>query len=197
MYKKNIFFLLTFFGHVLTILAWTKCRLVTKHVLSITYSCFFLTFPFKFHLYKKFKLSIKDYLLLIYTFMCMIIFLSFQSHQTRTLNAGLGMAWNRYGLSCIAKQINFHLRDIIQNREAQHIPAPSLVPHPSSSYDWIIYRDKVTQIYLFLYFNHHIWLYLGWFCIESRFLLAVMLCYSRRLVMILVSLIYAIGHCWG
>ena len=46
----------------------TKCRLVTKHALSITYfhSCHLLTFPFKFHLYKKFKLSIKDYLLLIY-----------------------------------------------------------------------------------------------------------------------------------
>ena len=102
----NIFFLLTFFRHVLTILAWTKCRLVTKHVLSITHfhSCFFLTFPFKFYLYKKFKLSIKDYLLLIYTFMFMIIFLriiilSFQSHQTRILSAVLGMAWNRYGLS--------------------------------------------------------------------------------------------------
>ena len=102
--QKNI--LVDFFGHVLTILAWTKCRLVTKHVLSITHfhSCFFLTFPFKFHLYKKIKLSIKDYLLLIYTFMCMIIFLriiiiSFQSHQTRIPNAGLGMAWNRYGLS--------------------------------------------------------------------------------------------------
>ena len=139
---------MTFFGHVLTILAWTKCRLVTKHVLSITYfhSCFFLTFPFKFYLYKKFKLSIKDYLLLIYTFMCMIIFLSF---QTRTLNAGLGMAWNRYGLSCIAKQINFHLRDIIQNREAQHIPAPSLVPHPSSSYDWIIYIGTKSLRYTY------------------------------------------------
>ena len=58
------------FGHVLTILARTKCRLVTKHILSITNfpSCYFLTFPFKFYFYKKFKLSIKDYLLLIYTF---------------------------------------------------------------------------------------------------------------------------------
>ena len=99
-------FLLTFFGHVLSILAWTKCRL-TKHVLSITHfhSCIFLTFPFKYYLYKKIKLSIKDYLLLIFTFMCMLIFLrililSFQSHQTRILYAGLGMAWNRYGLSC-------------------------------------------------------------------------------------------------
>ena len=107
---------MTFFGDVLTILAWTKFRLVTKHVLSITHfhSCFFLTFPFKFYLYKKFKLSIKDYLLLIYTFMCMIIFLriiilSFQNHQTRILSAGLGMVWNRYGLSCI----KVHIYEII------------------------------------------------------------------------------------
>ena len=105
--KEKYFFLLTFFGHVLTILTWTKCRLVTKHVPSITlfHSCFFLTFPFKFYLYKKIKLSIKDYLLLVYTFMCMIIFLriiilSFRSHQTRILSAGLGMAWIRDGLSC-------------------------------------------------------------------------------------------------
>ena len=95
-----------FFGHVLTILAWPKCRLVTKHVLSITHfpSCFFLMFPLKYYLYQKIQF-IKDYLLLIYTYMCMIIFLrrihlSFQSHQTRILNAGLGMAWNREGLSC-------------------------------------------------------------------------------------------------
>ena len=76
MYKK-IFVLVDLFGHVLTILAWTKCRLVTKHLLSSTHfhSCFFLTFPVKFYLYNKFKLSIKDYLLLNYTFMCMIIFL--------------------------------------------------------------------------------------------------------------------------
>ena len=58
-----------------------------------------------FYLYKKIKLSIKDYLLLVYTFMCMIIFLriiilSFRSHQTRILSAGLGMAWIRDGLSC-------------------------------------------------------------------------------------------------
>ena len=92
----------TFFGHVLTNLALTKCRLVTKHVLFITHfhSCSFLTFPFKFYLYKEFKLFIKDYLFFIYTFMCMIIFLriiilSFHSHQTRILNAGLGMVWNR------------------------------------------------------------------------------------------------------
>ena len=43
--------------------------------------------------------------------MCMIIFLriiilSFQSHQTRILNAGLGMAWNRYGLSWIREDTN-------------------------------------------------------------------------------------------
>ena len=50
-------------------------------------------------------MSIKDKLLLIYTFMCMIIFLrililSFQSHQICILSVGLGMAWNRDGLSC-------------------------------------------------------------------------------------------------
>ena len=69
--------------------------------------------PFKFYLYKKFKLSINDYLLLIYTFMCMVIFLriliiSFQSHQTRIRNAGLGMAWNQYGLSCSKKVWEWH-----------------------------------------------------------------------------------------
>ena len=104
--QKNIFFLLTFFGQVLTIQAWTKGRLVTKHLLFITHIhlCFFLTFPSKFYFYKYFKLSIEDYLLLFYTFMCMIIFLriiilTFQSHQTSILSAALGMAWNRYGLS--------------------------------------------------------------------------------------------------
>ena len=76
---KKYLLLLTLFGHVLTILAWTKCRLVTKHVLSITdfHLWFFLTFPFIIYLYKNIKLSIKDYLWLtrIYTFMCIIIFL--------------------------------------------------------------------------------------------------------------------------
>ena len=103
---------MTFFRHVLTILAWIKCRLVTKHVLSITHfhSCFFLIFPLKFYLNRKLRLSIKDYLLLIYTFMWMMIFLKiiiliFQSHQTHILSAGLGMGWNRYGLSCIKRII--------------------------------------------------------------------------------------------
>ena len=53
-------------------------------------------------------LSNRDYLLLIYTFMCMIIFLkeiiliiiSFQSNQICILSVGFGMAWNRDGLSC-------------------------------------------------------------------------------------------------
>ena len=94
--------LVDLFGACLAILAWTKCGHVTKHVLSITHfhSCFYLTFPFKFYFNKTFKLSINDYLLLIYTFMCMIIFLmkiilSFQSHQTHILSEGLGIAWNR------------------------------------------------------------------------------------------------------
>ena len=46
----------------------------------------------------------RDYLLLIYTCMCIILFLmililSFESHQIRMPSAGLGMAWNRYVLS--------------------------------------------------------------------------------------------------
>ena len=106
----------------------------------ISIRAFFLLFHLYF--YKKFKLSVNAYLLLIYTFMCMImlflgfkpistlvltqgnamlhicvfnevqdttkvsqiillriILLSFQSHQIRILSAGLGMAWNRDGLS--------------------------------------------------------------------------------------------------
>ena len=93
--QKKYFFLLTFFGYILTILAWTKCRLVTKHLLSITHfhSCFFLTFfPFKFYLCK--NLSCPSRII------CYLIIPSFQSHQTRILNAGMGMAWNRYGLPC-------------------------------------------------------------------------------------------------
>ena len=77
---KKYLFLMTFFGHVL---AWTKiCRLVTKHVLSSTHfhSCFFLTYLYVYFYDNNF---------------------GFQSHQTRILNAGLGMAWDRYGLSCI------------------------------------------------------------------------------------------------
>ena len=55
-------------------------------------------------------MSDRDYLLLIYTCMCIILFLmililSFKSHQIRMLSAGLGMAWNRYGLSC--NTVNF------------------------------------------------------------------------------------------
>ena len=74
-------------------------------------SLFFLTFPLQFYLYNKFKLSVKDYLLLIYTFMCLIIFLriiilSFQSHQSIP---GLRMAWNRDGLSCIALSNSLYL----------------------------------------------------------------------------------------
>ena len=43
---------------VFTILAWTKCRLITKHTLSITnfHSCLFLTFPLKYYSYKKCKI---------------------------------------------------------------------------------------------------------------------------------------------
>ena len=84
-----------------------KCRLVTKHVLFITHfpSYFFLTFPLKYYLLAIiFKLSDKDNLLLIYTFIGMIIFsrsfhLGFQSHQMCTFSAGFGMPQNLDWLS--------------------------------------------------------------------------------------------------
>ena len=97
--QKNYFFLLTCFGYVFTILAWTKCTLVTNHVLSFTHfhSCFFFTFPFKSYLYKKFKLSIKDNLLLIYTFMYMIIFLRIIISKV-TKPAFLARVWEWRGI---------------------------------------------------------------------------------------------------
>ena len=58
----------------------------------------FLTFPFKFYKYKKFKLSTKDYL---YVYVYDNIAKDDNSYQTRILSAGLGMAWNREGLSCV------------------------------------------------------------------------------------------------
>ena len=86
---------------------WT-CTLVIKHVLSSTHFSdvslhAFPTFPLKYSLYKKIKLSDKNYLSLTYTFIGMIIFwrsihLSFKSHQMCTFSAGFGMALNRYGL---------------------------------------------------------------------------------------------------
>ena len=123
MYKRKKI-LLTFFGHVFTILAWTKCRPVTKHVLSSTYfrSCFFLIFPFKFYLYKKYE----DYLLLIYTFMCMIIFrriliLSFQSHQTRGFGNGVES-----------------VRTVLKYKEDN--PCPRLVAR-LSAFSWILFSS--------------------------------------------------------
>ena len=108
--QKNIFFLLTFFGHVLTILAWTKCRLVTKRVLSITnfHSCFFLLFHLIFIYTQNLSCPSKIiwYLFIRLCAMCMIIFLgitilSFHSHQICILSAGLEMEWNWDRLSCI------------------------------------------------------------------------------------------------
>ena len=101
MYKK-IFFLVHIFGHVLTILAWTKCRLVTKNILSITHfhSCFFLTFPFKFYLYKKFKLIIKDYLLLIYTLLKIFLWGKLKSSAVYTY---INHCW------CYAGKIRFSI----------------------------------------------------------------------------------------
>ena len=102
-----IFCLVDLFGIVLTILEWTKWRLVTKHALSSThlpFLCFLLTFSLKYYLYKKFELYNRDYSLLIYTFVSMIIFLrsihlNFQSHQMCTFSAGLVMARNWDGMS--------------------------------------------------------------------------------------------------
>ena len=143
MYKK-IFFLVDLFWACFDHdrVTWTKCRLVTKHVLSSTHfhSWFFLTFPLKFHLYKKLKLSIKDYLLLIYTFMCMIIFLriiilSFQSHQTRIHSAGLGKAWNRHRLSCIKDCIVIEF-----NKHAYLYIALNIEGYPSNNLSTKLYK---------------------------------------------------------
>ena len=90
--------------------AWTECSFVTKHVLSITNfpSCFFVTFPLKYYSYKKFQKYSKNYLLLIYTFIGMIIFegvfilvskvTKFQVSKC-TFSVGLRMSRNRDGLS--------------------------------------------------------------------------------------------------
>ena len=106
--QKNIFSCWPFLGIFLPFKLEPNVDLSPKKYFLgyISIHAFLILFHSKFLLYKKCKLSIKVYLLLIYTFMCMIIFLmiivlSFQSHQTRMLNAGLGMAWNWYGLSCI------------------------------------------------------------------------------------------------
>ena len=63
---KIIFFLVDLFWACF--LAWTKGRLVTKHVLSITYfhSYFFLTFPLNTFLKKIFSSPTK----IFYTFIC-------------------------------------------------------------------------------------------------------------------------------
>ena len=43
--------------------------------------------------------------------------LSFQSHQTRILSAGLGMAWNRHGLFCSIETLylHFHMNYELKN----------------------------------------------------------------------------------
>ena len=94
-----------------------SCELKQQLFLRVYLSChqtwtFYHKFPFMLFSYfsisilfiQKFQLSIKDYLLLNYTFLYMIIFLriilNFQSHQICILSAVLGMAWNREWLSC-------------------------------------------------------------------------------------------------
>ena len=68
----------------------------------------------------------------------MIIFLrtSFQSHQTRILNAGLGMAWNRYGLSCNMLGIDMFL--LFQY----------------SSYSWFRNQNRKTRYKLSYLYNY-------------------------------------------
>ena len=55
-------------------------------------------------------MSNRDYLLLIYMYMYVYNTISddnFQSHQIRMHSAGLGMAWNRYGLFCNSRQTKY------------------------------------------------------------------------------------------
>ena len=94
--KKYIFFL-TFFRHVLTILAWTKCRPnVTKHAL-LSHIFLHTFFGFSINILfirKNLNLSNKDNSILNYTFIGMIIFwrsihLSFQSHQMWAFSNGV------------------------------------------------------------------------------------------------------------
>ena len=105
---RKIFFLLTFFKVCFE--HSSQNQMQTCHQTCTFHHTFlFMLFSYISILLlfiQKFKLSIKDYLLLIYTFMCMIIFLkiiilSFQNHQNRILKSDLGMAQKRYGLSCI------------------------------------------------------------------------------------------------
>ena len=67
----------------------------------ISIHAFLLTFPLKFYLYKKIKLSIKDFLLLIYTFKYVYDNISKDNNYKfpKSPNPGLGMACNRYTLS--------------------------------------------------------------------------------------------------
>ena len=110
-YENNYFFLLTFFwGYFDYFIIRTKYVDLSSNIHFLSQkltSWFFLTFSFKYYLYNKFMLSYKDYLILIYKFIGMLIFwrsihLSFQSHQmcSCTFSAGLGIAQNRDGLSC-------------------------------------------------------------------------------------------------
>ena len=105
----------------------------------IIYTYFFLGKSnkngFRYHMTQQniyqLQLSIKDYLLLIHTFMCMITFLriiilNVQSHQIRILSAGLGMAWNRELLSWICHCL--YLFSSENNKLAEYRGTP-VVPH--------------------------------------------------------------------
>ena len=99
----------------------------------------------------------RDYLLLIYTCMCIILFLiiiilSFQSHQIRMLSAGLGMAWNRYGLSC-----NWHTQDIFFLQCLLDTSETQTISHLFILFQWIMYasgENKTIQWKQPYYFNY-------------------------------------------
>ena len=95
------------YSHIWTISNQNEISTSRKTLSHISLNLFSLLF-IKNTFYTKNALSNRDYFLLIYTFICRITFLgiiilSFQSHHIRILNAGMGMACNREGLSCISR----------------------------------------------------------------------------------------------
>ena len=96
--KKKYFFLLTFFWHILTTLAFKPNVDLSPNMYFLSHTsihAFFLLFHLNFIYTKNLCCPSRIICYLhIYIFIGMIIILSFQSHQTCILSAGLGMAWN-------------------------------------------------------------------------------------------------------
>ena len=124
---KIYLFLQTFFRYAMTILAWTKCRLVTKHVLSFV--THYHTFPFKFYLYK--KTSIKDYVLLLYTIM--IIILSFKV----TKSAFLVRSWEWRGIGTDCPELSLILFFILRDMAEQQWRITQNMT-PKSLFKWLM-----------------------------------------------------------